>query len=409
MGMLVARQPIFDRAKNVVAYELLFRSSQINAYEASDGNQATSTLLIDSYLNLGMDMVTGGKKAFVNFTGELLKQGVAHLLPNDSVVVEVLETVEPDEEILAACRKLKEAGYTLALDDFVYEPRFEPLIAYADIIKIDFLSTTLAERAAIVSRSQENPKLEFLAEKLETQAAFDEAVRLGYSYFQGYFFSKPVVIGRKRIPVATVSYMKLLQEIRAADMNISRIEQIIKNEMSLSYRLFKYINSANFGMTREISSIRQAIALLGQQELLRWMTLNTLYLADYQKPPELLSSASIRAYFCEGVAVGIGRNGIAPDAFLAGMFSLIDAILDIPMEALLEELPVSQTIKAALTDGTGVMGDILKMVICYEQAEWETVFTVAARLGLPADELPKLYMQALREGCTPENGCLIPM
>ena len=278
--MLVARQPIFDRTKNVVAYELLFRSSRINLYEASDGNQATSTLLIDSYLNLGIDVVTGGKKAFINFTGELLTQEVAHLLPSETVVVEILETVEPDEEILAACRKLKEAGYTLALDDFVYEPRFEPLLAYADIVKIDFLNTEPAERAAIVSRSQGNSGIKFLAEKLETQAAFNEAVRLGYTYFQGYFFSKPVIIGRKRIPAATVSYMKLLQEIRAADMNVGRIEQIIKDEMSLSYRLFKYINSANFGMTREISSIRQAIALLGQQELLRWMTLNTLYLSD---------------------------------------------------------------------------------------------------------------------------------
>lgn len=405
--MLVARQPIFDRTKNVIAYELLFRSSRINLYEASDGNQATSTLLIDSYLNLGIDVVTGGKKAFINFTGELLRQEVAHLLPSESVVVEILETVEPDEEILAACRKLKEAGYALALDDFVYEPRFEPLLAYADIVKIDFLNTEPAERAAIVSRSQGNPGIKFLAEKLETQAAFNEAVRLGYTYFQGYFFSKPVIIGRRRIPAATVSYMKLLQEIRATDMNVGRIEQIIKDEMSLSYRLFKYINSANFGMTREISSIRQAIALLGQQELLRWMTLNTLYLADYQKPPELLSNASIRAYFCEEIAVRLGRTGIAPDAFLAGMFSLLDAILDIPMEVLLGELPVSQAIKAALTDGTGFIGDILKMVVYYEQADWELVFMAAARLALPAGELPKLYIQALQAGCTPENGCLI--
>ena len=160
-------------------------------------------------------------------------------------------------------------------------------------------------------------------------------------------------------------------------------------------------------MTHEISSIRQAIALLGQQELLRWMTLNTLYLSDYQKPPELLSNASIRAYFCEAIAVRLGRTGIAPDAFLAGMFSLLDAILDIPMEVLLGELPVSQAIKAALTDGTGFIGDILKMVVYYEQADWESVFMAAARLALPADELPKLYIQALQAGCTPENGCLI--
>lgn len=394
MHVLVARQPIFDKEKNVVAYELLFRSSMSNSYDGSDGDKATTDVIVASFLSIGMDVVTGGKKAFINFTDNLLKQKVAHLLPSEVLAVEILETVEPEDEILAACRALKEEGYTIVLDDFVFHPRFRPLIKLADIIKIDFLATTAFERRDIVRRFATTP-IEFLAEKVETQAEFEEAVRCGYSYFQGYFFSKPVIIARKDIPASKLSYLKLLQEIRSADMNINYIEETIKREISFSYRLLKYINSSAFGFRQEIRSIRQAVSLLGQRDLLKWVSLNAMCCIQDGKPLELITTAVIRAYFGELIALRLGKKAIASDVFLMGLFSLIDALLDCPLATILEELPVTREVKVALLGEEGFFHNIQQLIISYERADWKRVFEYAKIIGLPDEELPGLYFKTL--------------
>ena len=394
MQVLVARQPIFDKNKNVVAYELLFRNSLSNSYGGTDGDQATTDVIVASFLSIGMDVVTGGKRAFINFTDNLLRNKVAHLLPREVLAVEILETVEPDEAILAACHDLKKDGYTIVLDDFVFHPRFAPLIELADIIKIDFLATSPTERKSIVRRFNAN-KIDFLAEKVETQAEFEEAVRAGYVYFQGYFFSKPVIIARKDIPASKLSYLKLLQEIKMSDMNINQIEQTIKREISFSYRLLKYINSSAFGFRQEIRSIRQAVSLLGQRDLLKWVSLNAMCCIQDDKPLELITTAVVRAYFGELIALRLGKQQIASDVFLMGLFSIIDALLDCSLLNILEELPVSKEVKGALLGGDGFFHDIHELTVSYERADWAKVFMCAKKIDLPEDELAGLYLKTL--------------
>ncbi len=394
MNILVARQPIFDKNRQVVAYELLFRSNTTNNFDGSDGDQATTDVIVASFLSIGMDVVTGGKRAFINFTDNLLKKKVAHLLPADVLAVEILETVEPEQEIIEACQQLKKDGYTIVLDDFVFHPRFQPLIEVAEIIKIDFLATSPGERKAIVQRFAKT-KIKFLAEKVETEAEFVEAVACGYSFFQGYFFSKPIIIARKDIPASKLSYLKLLQQIQQSDMNVQRIEEIIKREISFSYRLLKYINSSAFGFRQEIRSIRQAVSLLGQRDLLKWVSLNAMCCIEDNKPPELIATAVIRAYFGELIVCRLGKKQIASDVFLMGLFSLIDAILDCSLADILEELPISKEVKAALLGNEGFFKDIQDLTISYERADWAQLAKSAKKLGLPEEELPALYLQTL--------------
>jgi EAL and modified HD-GYP domain-containing signal transduction protein len=395
INVLVARQPIFDRDRNVVAYELLFRSGRSSSYDGGDGDQETTDVLVASFLSIGMDVVTGGKKAFVNFTGNLIKNKLAHLLPSAILAVEILETVEPEDHVLESCRELKRLGYTIVLDDFVFHPRFQPLVELADIIKIDFLATTSEQRKYIVQRFASFTQIKFLAEKVETQDAFEEAVDIGYAYFQGYFFSKPVIIARKDIPASKLSYLRLLQEIKMNDMDVFRIEKIIKREMSFAYRLLKYINSSAFGFRQKIRSIRQAVVLLGQRELLKWVSLNAMSFIEDNKPPELIATAVIRAYLGELVALRLGLKDVASDIFLMGLFSLIDAILDFPLIDILEELPVSEEVKAALLGEESVFRDIHELTVSYERADWQGLFHYSEKLGLSEEALPELYLQTL--------------
>ena len=209
MNIFVARQPIFDRFKKLFGYELLFRNGSKNYYEHVDGDEASNTVIANSFLTMGMQTVTGGKRAFINFTTNLLKNKVATSLPKDMIAVEILEDVEPDEEIILACRNLKELGYLIVLDDFVYHPRFQPLIELADIIKVDFLSTSYEERISILQQIG-STRIKFLAEKVETLEQYEEAFQLGFSYFQGYYFSQPIILSAKEIQNSKLNYMRLL-------------------------------------------------------------------------------------------------------------------------------------------------------------------------------------------------------
>jgi EAL and modified HD-GYP domain-containing signal transduction protein len=296
-----------------------------------------------------MKEMTGGKKAFINFTRDLLLEEYATILPKDVVVVEILENVEPDEEIVAACQKLKQAGYTVAMDDFVsYEEKFEPLINLTDIIKIDFIEADAEDRKALVEMFQPRG-IKLLAEKVETKEEFDQAAEMGYTYFQGYFFSKPVIISGKDIPGFKLTYLQMLQEINSPEMDFRKIEDLIKREVSVSYKLLRYINSAFFGLRRKVESIRQALALLGERNIKKWISLIALSSMGEDKPMELAASSLIRAQFCESLAPKMGMRDREHDLFLMGLFSMIDAIIDRPMAEILDELSISEDIKVALS------------------------------------------------------------
>ncbi|SEJ18105.1 EAL and modified HD-GYP domain-containing signal transduction protein [Propionispira arboris] len=389
----VARQPIFDVNLNVFAYELLFRSSFINSYDGTDGDQATLDVINNSFLLIGIDTLTYGKKAFINFTANSLKNNIPAMLPKEILGVEILETVIPDKEIIEACKKLKKNGYLLILDDFIFHPDYLPLIELADIIKVDFRITPPAERRNLMQRLDGYP-IKFLAEKVETQEEFQSARHLGYSYFQGYFFCKPLVLFGKNLPGYKTNYLHILKEINQPEVDFAAIETIIKQDVSLSYNLLKLINAPIFGFRTTIRSLQQALALLGQKELIKWISLIALKSVANDKPGELILNSLIRAKFAEKLAQEkIWRNRVS-DAFLMGMFSHIDVLLDRPMLQILGEIPLKDDIKQALLGQEHNDFSVLYQLIkTYEAGEWELYIQYVEELGIEEN----LVLQAYRE------------
>ncbi|MBW2053690.1 MAG: HDOD domain-containing protein [Deltaproteobacteria bacterium] len=302
--------------------------------------------------------------------------------------------MEPDEEVEAACKKLKEAGYMLALDDFADHEDYASLLSMADVIKVDFLTTGVEERKSLVERYGSRD-IKMLAEKVETRDEFKQALELGYSYFQGYFFSKPVIISDKDIPTFKLNYLRLLQEVSRPDFSFDRVEDIIKSEVSLSNKLLKYLNSAFFGFRTEIRSIRQALTLLGEVEARKWISLTALAGMSEDKPGELIRMAIIRAKFCELLACEVGFNNRKSDLFLLGVFSMVDAIMDRSAGEIVEEISLAEDVKDALLGEENRLRKIFNLVVAYEKGEWETVADLSAGFKIDEDVSPGLYLNSI--------------
>jgi len=397
VDVYVGRQPIFDVNQNVFAYELLFRRGDGNEYSAQDGDGASKDVIANSFLNIGMDTLTGGKRAFINFTENLLKQEVAETLPQHMVAVEVLENVTPDEGIILACRKLKSKGYMLVLDDFVFATGWLPIIELADVIKVDFMNTSPPVRRSLVERFAPRG-IKFLAEKIETYDDFRQAAEMGYSYFQGFFFSRPVVVAGKNLAGNQLSYLQIMREVYQPEFSIADLAAVIGRDASLSYKLLKFVNSAAVGLKHKIKSIQHALSLLGQQEVRKWGTLIVLRELALNKPDELMTVAVVRAKFAEGIALACGWRNWAQAAFLTGMLSLLDVLVEQPMTNILAELTVDDEIQQALLGRNNKLHDILLVVVAFEQNDWEAVCKGGTDLGLSATALNSLYWQAIRWG-----------
>lgn len=395
METFIARQPIFTQQQTVYAYELLYRSGMANNFCAGvDLEHAARKVIADSGLLLGTRNLTDGKRAFVNVTREVLVNGMIELLPRDLTVVELLETIEPDDEVLAACRKLKETGYTLALDDFVYDPRFEPLIELTDIIKVDFLLSGSEERKSLAQRAARYG-IKLLAEKVETHEEFRAAVELGYSYFQGYFFCKPVILAHRDVPGNKLQHLRILQEIQQPEINMEHVERIIRRDLSLTYKLLRYLNSAAFNFRNEIETIRQALMLLGERQIRKWASLVIMMSLSDDKPEELVMQALIRARFCETLGTAAGLTARAEDMFLIGMMSLMDAILDRALPDILTDLPLNADIRDALTGKENRLRQIYMLVLAYERGDWQELAERTAQTAINVVELPDLYLSAV--------------
>ncbi len=395
MNTFIARQPIFDMNQKAYGYELLFRSGLDNFFRSVDPNQATSKVIADSFFLLNLSSLTGGRRAFINVPRDFLLQEFLFLIPKDQIVVEILEQVTPDEEVVVACEKLKRAGYLLALDDFVYDERYEPLIELTDFIKVDFLTTERDVRSDLVRRLKRYG-VRFLAEKIENQEMFNEAKESGYTYCQGYFFCRPTIISGRDIPALKLHYLRLLQEIHRPELDFEKLSEIVRREISLSYRLLRYINSAFFGLRNKISSLKQALLLLGEREIRKWITLVTLATLGEDKPEELVIQSILRAKFCESLAPSIGLLHRAEDLFLMGMFSMIDALLDRPLSEILSDLPISEDIKRALLGEENPLAMVYRYILLYEKGDWEGLSELGLRLGIDEARVGPLYMEAVR-------------
>ena len=395
MDTFIGRQPIFDTHQQVFGYELLFRSGLNNVFGNADPDQATSKVISDSFFLLGMPTLTGGKRAFINITRDVLLNEYVYLIPRESVVVEILETVQPDSEVISACEKLKRAGYLLAVDDFIYDDQYKPLLDLVDFVKIDFLATKGEGRRSLVEKYASS-QLRFLAEKVENPEEHKEALDLGYSYFQGYFFCKPTIISGKDIPAYKLHYLRILQVIHRPEIDFKSLEEIIKHEISLSFKLLRYINSAYFGMRNKITSIMQALALLGEREIKKWVSLIALANMGQDKPEELIIQALIRAKFCESLAPCIGFGPRSEDLFLMGMFSLIDTILSRPLSEILKEIPIADEIKEALLGEKGRLHDVYEFALVCEGGNWEKLPEKTSQLGITESRAYQLYLDALK-------------
>ena len=277
--------------------------------------------------------------------------------------------MEPEDSVVEACRRLKLQGYRLALDDFIFDAKFEPLIALADIIKVDFLLSGPEERRDLLGLVR-NKSVEFLAEKVETAAEFDEAVELGYTYFQGYFFSKPEVLSRKEVPAFKFAYLQLIQAVRESEVDFSEIEGIVKGDVALTYKLLRYINTTGRGLVKYVESIQHSLTLLGQENLRRLFCLVILSTVTEDNPKELMRISLIRASACESLACRMGMESLKFDFFLMGMFSAIDAVLGLPMEEAVTHVPLSDDATAALLGEGGPLQVPLKTVLAYQEGNW---------------------------------------
>jgi c-di-GMP-related signal transduction protein len=393
----VARQPIFDGNKKIFGYELLFRHGLENFFdETLDKDFASSKVLFDSFFLFDLNQLTRGKRAFLNFTERVLLSEVVNAFPKDSIIIELLENIEPTPEIIAVCKTLKSKGYLLALDDFQYHPRFLPLLQLADIIKVDFLTTPEADRRHIIQQGGE--KKIYLAEKVETLEEYRRAKEMGYTYFQGYYFSKPVIVAGKEIPSHKLNLVRILKEIHQVDMDFNQLGKIIQRDVSLSYKLLRFINSASFGFYNEIHSIRHALNLLGVLEFKKWISLVLLSQMGDDKPNELMINSLIRAKFCEFTAESIGYREKKSDFFLMGLFSLIDAFLDRPMAEILQELPISPDVKLAIQnpEHQGIPNQVLHLIRNYEKSQWDTVSQLAMRLKIAEPEVLAHYLASIK-------------
>lgn len=394
--IFVARQPIFDTERKIFGYELLFRSGLENFFDQSlDIDFASSKTLLDTLLLFGIDELIKGKKMFLNFTKKVLLSEVALALPKETLVIELLETIEPEPEVVAVCQKLKDNGYTLALDDFQFVPEYRPIIELADIIKVDFLLTKGNERRTVIQQSGEG-RIVYLAEKIENNDEFKEAVDMGYTYFQGFFFCKPVILSGKDVPSYKLNLLQVLKELNEPYMDVKKIENVIMRDVSLTYKLLRFINSAAFGIPREIRSIRHALNLLGLAELKKWMSLIVLSQIGSDTPEELVVNSIVRAKFCEMLADLTGLKQRKDDLFLMGLFSYIDTFLNRPMEEVLNELPIAADIKDALLGVQNPLRKLLDLIIMYEQGNWEAVSGITEALTLENSKILPNYLTAIK-------------
>ncbi|GGH02048.1 hypothetical protein GCM10011586_17280 [Silvibacterium dinghuense] len=385
----VARQAIFDRQRKVFGYELLFRSGWENSF-SGDLNDATRKMIADGAL-YGFHDLTHGAPAFVNCTHESLVNGLVTLLPR-STVLEILETVEGNSEVLEACMRYKAMGYKLALDDFRMHEGTRDLIPLADYIKIDFTLSDARERRQIRDALRGRDVI-LLAEKIETEAELAAAIDEGFTLFQGYFFCHPTVFSKRRMPANGANYLYLLSALCQGDFHISRVALLLRSEAALSYQLLRLVNSAGYGVNHEVRSLEDALMLAGEDQF-RKLLINAIATETCRnRCSELLVQVLHRARFLELMSGWTHED--ASEQYLLGLLSLMDVLLDQPVEDLLLELPLRREIRTALCGDTGNAGTALKLYEHYRDADWFYCLHACANLHITEDKLSDLYRQSL--------------
>lgn len=393
MERFIARQPIFDWRQNIFGYQLLFRSSLDNYFSGTDLDNASNNVIANSFLLFSIEEMTDNTKAFLRATHNTLKNNQITALPPQSIIVDIMQPLVPDPELTAACRRLKDAGYTLALDDFVLDSGVEDLLDVVDIVKVNTLNTSQEDCQDIVEEL--SPRgIKLLAIKVESYEAFHRMQDIGFDYFQGYFFSKPTVLSRKDIPGNKLKYLQILRQVNAPEIDYDELAQTIQGEMSVAYKLLKLINSAAFGLPKPVHSIKQALALLGAKELRKWASLISMTAMADDKPNQLVINSLARGKSCELLAPHVGMLSRAPDLFLMGLFSMLDGIIDRPIKEVLNDIPFEDDLKDALLGKAGHPRKVLDLVLAQEMGLWRVLSFIADSLRLKENTLQDIYIEA---------------
>jgi EAL and modified HD-GYP domain-containing signal transduction protein len=389
----LARQPILDGRREVMGYELLFRTGWENCFSGEREQAARQTL--DNYLCMGIESLANNGLAFVNCTREALVGKWVTLLPPKTVVLEVLETVAPDADLVQACADLCKMGYRIALDDFEPRPEMQPLVELASYIKVDLRASDAATRRQIRDAVRSSPAA-LLAEKVESQEDFDVARDEGYKYFQGYFFCYPKIMFNREVPANRINYLRLLVELTRKELNLGEVAKIVQLEASLTYRLLLLANSARWSRRDDVKSIQEAFMVVGENRFRALVSVAASCVLSQNQPPALASLSLERARFCELVAPLVGED--PGEQFMLGLMSLLDATLETPMEAVVQSLPLRPEAKAALTgkgDGSPV-GVPLGLIRGFESGAWGSCSGIAAKLGISEETLAMKYVESVR-------------
>jgi EAL and modified HD-GYP domain-containing signal transduction protein len=390
----VARQPILDARGTVFGYELLYRSAAGDTSCTADGDLASARVLTGAVLDLGLETLTSGRQAFLNVTRSLLLGQIDTLVPSKGVVLEVLETVDVDKEVVEVCRDLQARGYRLALDDFVVGSSAELLLPYVSFVKMDVLTVPPAVVSELAARLSKT-RIRLLAEKVENREVFERTRTDGYSLFQGYYFCKPVIQSGAALPAKQLAYMRLLAELSKPDLMTMDVERLVKQDVSLSMRVLRSVNSAAYAIRTEIRSIGQALVLLGIEPIRKWTTVWCLAGLSTGGTPELATLALLRARACELLAARLPGSE-SSELFLVGLFSLLDVMLSRTMSDALEGLPLSAVAADALKGHPNTLRSVLDAVIAYERGEWNEAATLAAASGLEPLTLSEAYTSAIK-------------
>jgi c-di-GMP-related signal transduction protein len=396
----VARQPILTADEKVFGYELLFRDGSNDYFDGTDP-EAASRGTLNTSLTMGLDVLCDGRRAFINCTREMMLKDYMTLLPPNQAGIEILPSVPADDLVIAACERMKAAGYIIAIDDFSSGDAREALIPFADILKVNMDSTPINDISALAKRYG-SKTCRILAAKVETRDQFTAAKDCGCVYFQGYFFRRPELMQAREIPANQVNYLRLLKAISQQEFDPREIEGVLKAEASLTYRLLRYLNSPAFGFVKEIHSVRHGLAMLGEREIRRWVRLAATLVAGQNKTSDLVLSALVRARFCELLASKVPHGD--SDLFLAGLLSLMDGILQVPMGLVLEGIAVDGETKAVLLEKESCLTPVFQLMRAQENGNWEQVNTLATRLKLPPNFIIEAHWEAMQWARTMTSG-----
>ncbi len=388
-NLFIARQPIYNDKMKLIGYELLYRSGDMEHALFEDGSQASCDTILNTFMHIGIDHVAGSALAFINLPTEFVINESLTPMFREQTVLEILEDVEPTENVVNGLKLLKSQGYRIALDDFRYQERLKPFLELADFIKLDVIANSEDEIKKQLETLADYPA-KIVAEKVETPELYDLCKKLGFKYYQGFFFCKPQLLKRKHVPANRLVVLKLLGKLQETDLDFNELEAILAQDVGLSYKLLRYINSAMFSLRREVDSIKDAVVLLGLDNVRQWLSLILMSKMVERKPDELIVTALVRGKMCELLAARIYPE-IKSQMFIVGLFSILDALMDTPMIELLDTVILSADVKMALLDKAGKHGEIYKMVLDYEHFDLDQLVNSA----LAPAELVDCYIEAV--------------